>query len=210
MSLFVLLRPAGRRGTVGVTEEATEERPFHLLKALCDCWYLLVVRFRSLPPSPSSLRSSSHLPAHHVLKCVSPPDAALPNHPSSVSYRTLVRPTGDCPHLEVKNPSASSYLYLERGFINRSKLPFRAYYPPFVKPVSRSSPRRCRRRRPSPSPVRSVVAVVMPSASGNPLLTRDAHQTSHSPPRFSKHAIFLHPKPPVLRFNADNQVCRRW
>ena len=104
-------RPAGRRGTVGVTEEATEERPFHLLKALCDCWYLLlVVRFRSLPPSPSSLRSSSPLPAHHVLKCVSPPDAAFANQPSSVSYRALVHPTGDCPHLEVKNPSASSYL----------------------------------------------------------------------------------------------------
>jgi len=99
MPLFVLLqssRPAGRRGAVGVTEEATEERPFHLLKALCDCWYLLlVVRFRSLPPSPSSLRSSSPLPAHHVLSVYHPPTPAFPNHPSSVSYRTLARPTGD-------------------------------------------------------------------------------------------------------------------
>lgn len=153
---------------------------------MCDCWYLLlVVRFRSLPPSPSSLRSSSPFPAHHVLKCVSPPDAALPNHPSSVSYRArshrrLSPPRGQEP------VHASSYLYLERGFINRSKLPFRAYYPPFVKPVSRSDP---------PS---SLFVVVSPQslpgslgccccdapASGSPLLTRDAHPTSHSSPRF--------------------------
>ena len=113
-----------------------------------DHWYLVSGRSFSLAAVLVQLVTHSHSsPSPSRPKNVPPSNIPHPNLPSSVSYRNPHPSTGDCSY-RGQEPSASSRLHLERGFISRSNLPFRAYYSPVCKPVSRLNPRRRRRRRP--------------------------------------------------------------
>jgi len=105
-------RPAGGERTE-FPREATEGTAVASPRGVVTIGILLlVVRFRSLPPSSSSLRSRSPLPVHHVLSTYRRPTPSL----RITSRRFLIESLSvadDCPP-RGQEPFASSYLYLER------------------------------------------------------------------------------------------------
>ena len=160
-------RPAGEGRSEFPKGQARDGR--FISSRRLDHWYLVSGRSFSLAAVLVQPVTHSH----------SSPSPSRPTYvpPSNITtsprilIETLIRQQATA-HIEVKNrPHRAVYTW--RGFINRSNLPFRAYYSPVCKPVSRLNPRRRRRCRPPPLP-RLLLLMV---GKRQPLLTRDTHPT---------------------------------
>ena len=131
MPVFVLrpFHPATGRPEVGVSEGGNRAAsPPQGVVTVGICYWLFV--FARCRRRPARYAPRSPLPVRHVLSTYHL-QRRLSESPFLGFLSNFWPSTDDCPP-RGQEPSASSYPHLERGFINRSKLPFRAYYSPFV------------------------------------------------------------------------------